>query len=119
MTKNSLNSFLPKHRWQELYDEVKAMKAACGAEIHMKSILAIGELGNMANVYKASLVCMMAGSDFIKTSTGKESVNAILPVGLVMCRFVPRPLIFIAFSHTVRNLHFLSENSTSISRENC
>jgi len=95
-----------QHRWQELYDEVKAMKAACGAEIHMKSILAIGELGNMANVYKASLVCMMAGSDFIKTSTGKESVNAILPVGLVMCRFVPRPLIFIAFSHTVRNLHF-------------
>ena len=106
MTKNSLNSFLPKHRWQELYDEVKAMKAACGAEIHMKSILAIGELGNMANVYKASLVCMMAGSDFIKTSTGKESVNAILPVGLVMCRFVPRPLIFIAFSHTVQNPHF-------------
>lgn len=53
----------------------------------MKSILAIGELGSMANVYKASLVCMMAGSDFIKTSTGKEAVNAILPVGVVMCRY--------------------------------
>merc|ERR1719411_2506040 len=54
----------------------------------MKSILAIGELGSMTNVYKASLVCMMAGSDFIKTSTGKEGVNAILPVGLVMVRCV-------------------------------
>ena len=63
------------------------MKEACGPQIHMKSILAIGELGSMANVYKASLVCMMAGSDFIKTSTGKESVNATLPVGLVMCRY--------------------------------
>merc|ERR1711862_672557 len=70
------------------YDEVKAMKAACGPEIHMKSILAIGELGSMNNVYKASLVCMMAGSDFIKTSTGKEGVNATLAVGLVMCRAI-------------------------------
>ena len=82
-----------QHRWEELYDEVKAMKAACGPKIHMKSILAIGELGNMANVYKASLVCMMAGSDFIKTSTGKESINAILPVGLVMCRLVNQTLL--------------------------
>lgn len=72
--------------WSALYEEVKAMKAACGPNVHMKSILAIGELGTMANVYKASLVCMMAGSDFIKTSTGKESVNATLPVGIVMCR---------------------------------
>ena len=63
------------------------MKAACGTA-HMKSILAIGELGSMNNVYKASLVCMMAGSDFIKTSTGKEGVNATLPVGLVMCRAI-------------------------------
>ena len=54
----------------------------------MKSILAIGELGSFSNVYKASLVCMMAGSDFIKTSTGKEGVNATLPVGLIMCRYV-------------------------------
>jgi len=77
-----------QQKWTELYEEVKAMKAACGPDVHMKSILAIGELGSMSNVYKASLVCMMAGSDFIKTSTGKESVNAILPVGLVMCRAI-------------------------------
>jgi len=70
-----------------LFSEVVAMKAACGPA-HMKSILAIGELGSMNNVYKASLVCMMAGSDFIKTSTGKEGVNATLPVGLVMCRAI-------------------------------
>lgn len=74
--------------WKGLYDEVKAMKEACGPDVHMKSILAIGELGTMANVYKASLVCMMAGSDFIKTSTGKEGVNAILPVGVVMTRAI-------------------------------
>jgi deoxyribose-phosphate aldolase len=73
------------HQWKELYNEVKQMKIACGPA-HMKSILAIGELGSMNNVYKASLVCMMAGSDFIKTSTGKEGVNATLAVGVVMCR---------------------------------
>ena len=60
------------------------MKEACGPKVHLKAILAIGELGSMTNVYKASLVCMMAGSDFIKTSTGKEGVNATLPVGLVI-----------------------------------
>ncbi|XP_023335257.1 deoxyribose-phosphate aldolase isoform X2 [Eurytemora carolleeae] len=76
-----------QHKWEELYSEVVEMKKACG-DAHMKSILAIGELGSMENVYKASLVCMMAGSDFIKTSTGKEGVNAILAVGLVMCRAV-------------------------------
>jgi len=76
-----------QHKWEALYEEVKAMKAACGP-VHMKSILAIGELGTMENVYKASLVCMMAGSDFIKTSTGKEGVNAIMPVGLVMVRAI-------------------------------
>merc|ERR1711902_349578 len=68
--------------------EVKLMKETCGPNVHMKSILAIGELGSMTNVYKASLVCMMAGSDFIKTSTGKEGVNATLAVGLVMCRAI-------------------------------
>jgi len=77
-----------EHRWEELYKEVVAMKEACGQQVHMKSILAIGELGSMNNVYKCSLVCMMAGSDFIKTSTGKEGVNATLPVGLVMCRAI-------------------------------
>ena len=69
------------NNWTVLYEEVKAMKKACG-DIHMKAILAIGELGSMNNVYKASLVCMMAGADFIKTSTGKETTcNATLPVG--------------------------------------
>jgi len=76
-----------ENNWTQLYNEVVAMKAACGPA-HMKSILAIGELGSMNNVYKCSLVCMMAGSDFIKTSTGKESVNATLGVGLVMCRAI-------------------------------
>jgi len=73
--------------WQTVYDEVKLMKEACGSA-HMKAILAVGELGTMENVYKASVVCMQAGSDFIKTSTGKEGVNAILPVGLVMVRAI-------------------------------
>ena len=54
------------------------MKEACGTA-HMKAILGVGELGTMENIYKASMVCMQAGSDFIKTSTGKESVNATLP----------------------------------------
>jgi len=74
--------------WRGVYREVKAMKGACGPSVHMKAILAVGELGTMENVYKASLACMMAGSDFIKTSTGKEGVNATLPVGLVMCRAI-------------------------------
>lgn len=74
------------HDWEALYNEVKAMKDACGEGVHLKAILAIGELGSMNNVYKASLACMMAGADFIKTSTGKEGVNATLPVGVVMCR---------------------------------
>lgn len=73
--------------WKGLYDEVTEMKKACGAA-HLKTILATGELGSLTNVYKASLVCMMAGADFIKTSTGKEGVNAILPVGLVMVRAI-------------------------------
>jgi deoxyribose-phosphate aldolase len=73
--------------WQALYDEVKAFRAACG-ESHMKTILATHELATLSNVGKASLVCMMAGADFIKTSTGKEPVNATLPVGLVMTRAI-------------------------------
>ncbi|GAA4225800.1 deoxyribose-phosphate aldolase [Sagittula marina] len=73
--------------WQGLYDEMKAFRAACG-EAHVKAILATGELGTLQNVARASLVCMMAGADFIKTSTGKESVNATLPVSLVMMRAI-------------------------------
>ncbi len=73
--------------WQALYDEIRAFRAACG-EAHMKTILATHELATLRNVVMASLVCMMAGADFIKTSTGKEAVNAILPVGLVMVRAI-------------------------------
>jgi deoxyribose-phosphate aldolase len=73
--------------WQALYDEVRAFRAACGAA-HMKTILATGELGTLTQVARASQVCLMAGADFIKTSTGKESVNATLPVGLVMVRAI-------------------------------
>jgi len=73
--------------WQALYDEARAFRAACG-EAHMKTILATGELGTLRNVARASWVCMMAGADFIKTSTGKETVNATLPVGLVMTRAI-------------------------------
>jgi deoxyribose-phosphate aldolase len=73
--------------WQALYDEMAEMRAACGAA-HVKAILATGELGTLRNVAKASLVCMMAGADFIKTSTGKEAVNATLPVSLTMIRAI-------------------------------
>ncbi|PIE15940.1 MAG: deoxyribose-phosphate aldolase [Rhodobacterales bacterium] len=73
--------------WAALYDEVSQFRAACGAA-HLKTILATGELGSLRNVARASLVCMMAGADFIKTSTGKESVNATLPVSLVMIRAI-------------------------------
>lgn len=73
--------------WQALYDEMQEFRAACG-EAHVKAILATGELGTLRNVAKASVICMMAGADFIKTSTGKESVNATLPVSLVMIRAI-------------------------------
>lgn len=73
--------------WQALYEEMQAFRAACGPA-HVKAILATGELGTLRNVARASLVCMMAGADFIKTSTGKESVNATLPVSLVMIRAI-------------------------------
>jgi deoxyribose-phosphate aldolase len=73
--------------WRALYDEIRAMREACG-DAHIKTILATGELGTLRTVARASLVCMMAGADFIKTSTGKEGVNATLPVGLVMARAI-------------------------------
>lgn len=71
--------------WSALYDEISAMREACGAA-HMKAILATGDLKTLRNVYKASMVAMQAGADFIKTSTGKEEVNATLPVSLTMLR---------------------------------
>ena len=73
--------------WQALYDEMREMRAACGAA-HVKAILATGDLGTLRNVARASLICMMAGADFIKTSTGKEGVNATLPVTLTMIRCI-------------------------------
>ena len=73
--------------WQALYDEISSFREASG-KAHLKTILGTGELGTFRNVAKASLVCMMAGADFIKTSTGKEGVNATLPVSLVMLRMI-------------------------------
>jgi len=73
--------------WQALYDEVRTFRDACG-DAHIKVILGTGELGTLRNVARASVVAMMAGADFIKTSTGKEPVNATLPVGLVMVRAI-------------------------------
>ncbi len=74
-------------KWQELYDEVVKFREACG-DAHLKVILGTGDLSTLRNVMLASMVAMMAGADFIKTSTGKESVNATLPVGLVMVRAI-------------------------------
>ena len=74
-------------QWQALYDEIAAFKQACGAA-HMKVILGTGDLLTLRNVARASVVAMMAGADFIKTSTGKEPTNATLPVGFVMVRAI-------------------------------
>ena len=74
-------------KWKELYDEIKLCREACG-DAHMKTILATGEIPTYTKVAKASWVAMMAGSDFIKTSTGKEAVNATLAVSLVMIRCI-------------------------------
>lgn len=73
--------------WTALYDETKAMRAACG-DAKLKCILATGECASLTNVMRASLVCMMAGADTIKTSTGKEGVNATFPVALTMLRAI-------------------------------
>ena len=73
--------------WQAMYEELQQFRKACG-DAHMKTILATGELGTLKQVYQASLVSMMAGSDFIKTSTGKEPTNATLEVSLVMTRAI-------------------------------
>src|SRR5258708_30730121 len=73
--------------WPALFAEVRAFRDACG-RAHMKAILGTGELATLTNVARASMVAMMAGADFIKTSTGKEPVNAVLPVGVVMTRMI-------------------------------
>ena len=73
--------------WQGLYDQIRAFRKACG-DAHIKTILGTGELATLTNVARASLVCMLAGADFIKTSTGKEKVNANLPTSLAMIRMI-------------------------------
>ncbi|MDI9635671.1 deoxyribose-phosphate aldolase [Kamptonema cortianum] len=80
-------SHVLRGEWEALYEEMRAFREACG-ESHVKAILATGELGTLSNVAKASAVCMMAGADFIKTSTGKEGVNATLPFAIVMTRLI-------------------------------
>lgn len=75
------------HNWQALFEEILAFREACG-QAHLKVILGTGELGSLQAVYQASMVAMLAGADFIKTSTGKEAVNATLPVSLVMLRAI-------------------------------
>ena len=86
------------HDWQGLFDEVSAFRRACGPA-HLKTILATGELQTLENVARASWVCMMAGADFIKTSTGKEGVNATPAVSLVMTRAIRE--YFIETGHVV------------------
>ncbi|XP_076166388.1 deoxyribose-phosphate aldolase isoform X2 [Ptiloglossa arizonensis] len=76
------------HQWEELYKELTLFRTVCGNNVCLKIILATGELVSLENIYKASMVAMMAGADFIKTSTGKETINATLPVGIVMCNAI-------------------------------
>ncbi len=82
-------AYVLEQNWQALYDEIRAMREACG-EALLKAILATGDLRTLRNVHRAGMVAMMAGADFIKTSTGKEDVNATLPVSLVMVRVIRR-----------------------------
>ena len=79
--------FVLTGNWKALYDEMRDFRQACG-DAHVKAILATGDLKTMKNIAKASMVCMMAGADFIKTSTGKETSNATSPVSLVMLRMI-------------------------------
>jgi deoxyribose-phosphate aldolase len=74
--------------WKSLFEEIRLFRQTCGSSAHMKTILGVGDLATLKQVYQASLVAMMAGSDFIKTSTGKENVNATLEFGLVMTRAI-------------------------------
>lgn len=75
-------------QWEQLYNEIVEMRKLCGTVAHLKTILSVGELKTYENIYKASMVAMMAGSDFIKTSTGKEVENATFRTGLVMLRAI-------------------------------
>ena len=79
--------FVLQNDWVKLYNEVKNFKQTANG-VKIKAILGVGDLETMRNVAKASLVCMMAGADFIKTSTGKENINANLNNSLVMLRMI-------------------------------
>ncbi|RWS26075.1 deoxyribose-phosphate aldolase-like protein [Leptotrombidium deliense] len=74
--------------WRKVYEEICEMRKVCGSDVHMKAIIEAGELGSLANVYKACMAAMLAGADFVKTSTGKVSINATLPIGIVMTRAI-------------------------------
>lgn len=74
--------------WSAIYKQVQDFREACGDTAHLKTIIETGEQGTLTNIYRSSIVCMMAGADFIKTSTGKAKVNATLPFGLIMCRAI-------------------------------
>jgi len=84
-------SLVLSHEWVQLYDELSAIRSACNEKkstICLKVIISSGELFNLKDVYRASMVALFAGANFIKTSTGKDAVNATLPVGVVMCRAI-------------------------------
>jgi len=84
-------SLVLSHEWVKLYDELTAIRSACNerkSKIYLKVIISSGELFNLKDVYRASMVALFAGANFIKTSTGKDAVNATLPVGVVMCRAI-------------------------------
>lgn len=76
-------------RWQELYDELAAMRNACPGKL-LKVILATGELKSHEIIFGASMTALMAGADFIKTSTGKETINATIEAGISMGAAVRR-----------------------------
>lgn len=85
-------SLVFNHEWIKLYDELSAIRSVCNENsekrICLKVIISAGELCNLKEVYKASMVALFAGANFIKTSTGKDTVNATLPTGIVMCRAI-------------------------------
>jgi deoxyribose-phosphate aldolase len=99
--------------WQALYDEVSVFRQACGSA-HLKTILATGELGTLSNIAKASMVCMMAGADFIKTSTGKEPTNATLPVSLVMVRMIRQYFEHTGFQVGFKPAGGISDSKTAL-----
>ena len=82
----SVGKFL-EGRYQEVYDELTELREAC-KNVHLKVILETGALQTAENIYKASILAMQAGADFIKTSTGKIAVNATPEATYIMCRAI-------------------------------